>query len=673
MRTEFARLLKQIRKYAPEADLELVRKAYRVASEAHHGQVRLSGDPFISHSIATARILAGLRLDTTTIAAGLLHDVLEDTAMTRQDLVAEFGEEIASLVDGVTKIGTIRVASTTVPSQEEKQAQSLRKMLVATARDVRVLLIKLADRLHNMRTIQFLPDNKVQRISRDTLDIYAPLANRLGISQWRWELEDHAFHRLHPVEYKEMAAQVNMKRREREEELRETVAFLEKHLAEAEINASVTGRAKHLYGIYQKMLRQAIDFEEVMDMQGVRIITQSESECYNAVGIVHSLWPPVPGRFKDYIAVPKENMYQSIHTTVMRENGRTLDVQIRTEEMDRRAREGIAAHWRYKEGARDDPKTEAQLHWLRKMYEWLQDDHAPAEMLDSVRRDFMPSEIYVFTPRGEVKELPAGATPLDFAYKVHSAIGHQCIGARVNGRIVPLRYNLQIGDVVEILTSKNQTPHRDWLDMVVTGKARSRIRQRLRELGELDDLETADGTKPSEPREVRPTPPKPTVRQVDDATREKLLRVEGARGMAAQFAKCCNPMPGQPIFGYATRGSGITIHRVDCRNFPITKRDPERVIAVSWEGEGHFETAIRVTIGQRPNVLGDITNAIRPINVNIVKAEFSQAAKNGKSHFEFVFEATARSHAERVARTLNTVAGVAEVKILSTREVPPST
>ncbi|HEO70712.1 MAG TPA: bifunctional (p)ppGpp synthetase/guanosine-3',5'-bis(diphosphate) 3'-pyrophosphohydrolase, partial [Candidatus Hydrogenedentes bacterium] len=346
MRTEFARLLKQIRKASPHADVEVVRKAYSAASAAHQGQMRLSGDPYVMHSIAVARILANLGLDTTTIAAGLLHDVLEDTSVTREDLEAAFGEEIARLVDGVTKIGTIKMSSS-VPSQEEKQAQNLRKMFVATANDVRVILIKLADRLHNMRTLRFLPPEKIERISHETLDIYAPLAQRLGISGWRWELEDHAFHFLHPAEYKDIARRVATKRRARERELNELIAFIEERLAEAEVSARVIGRPKHLYGIYQKMLKQGIYFEEVMDVQAVRIITQTVAGCYNALGVVHGLWTPVPGRFKDYVATPKENMYKSIHTTVMRKDGRALEIQIRSEDMDRTAREGIATHWMY--------------------------------------------------------------------------------------------------------------------------------------------------------------------------------------------------------------------------------------------------------------------------------------------------------------------------------------
>lgn len=660
MRTEFAKLLKPLRKHLSDSELDVVRKAYRVANDAHATQLRLSGDPYVFHCIEVARILSQLRLDHKTIAAGILHDVLEDTPVTMEELTHDFGREIAALVDGVTKIGALNFPQEA--STQEKQATNLRKMLVATAKDVRVILIKLADRLHNMRTIEFLPKHKVSQIARETLDLYAPLAHRLGIARWKWELEDHAFHQLHPDEYREMAARVAMKRREREAWLLDTCKSLETRLAEAEVIARVIGRPKHLYSIYQKMIEQGKDFEQVMDIQAVRIIAQTVSGCYNALGVVHQLWPPVPGRFKDYIAMPKINMYQSIHTTVMRENGFPLEVQIRTEEMDRTAREGIAAHWVYKEG-KQDSKLETQLKWLRQMYEWLQDAHAPEELLDSVLRDVEVSDVYVFTPKGEVKELPRGGTPLDFAYAVHSDVGHQCIGARVNGSMVPLRYNLQTGDVVEILTSKNQTPHMDWLEIVVTGKARTRIRQRLRELGELEPL---DGQIRRHTTDAAPEK-RPRIKHVvDDATREKLIRVEGNKGIAVSFAKCCSPMPGQPVIGYVTKTAGITIHRADCRNFVGTNRDPNRMVQAMWAGDQHLSVTIRVITGQRPNMLADVTHAIRPMNINITQAEY-MPDQGDKSRLEFTFEAPDEEAVNRVMRTIKTVAGVTNVITLPMR------
>ena len=671
MRKEFAKLIKQVRKTFPDADEDVLRHAYRVANKAHEGQQRESGEPYISHCLVVAKTLCSLGLDITTVVAGLLHDVIEDSDMTREYLASEFGEEIAGLVDGVTKISTLPYTSA-AESNLEKQAFNIRKMLIATAKDVRVILIKLADRLHNMRTISFLSPDKIERISRETLEIYAPLANRLGIAQWRWELEDHAFHYLHPAEYKAMAEQVAMKRKEREELLQETIEFLEGRLTEAEVNARVIGRPKHLYGIYQKMQTQGKNFDHVMDILAVRIVTQTVAGCYNALGVVHHVWPPVPGRFKDYIAIPKVNMYQSIHTTVMRENGAPLEVQIRTEEMDRTARVGIAAHWMYKEGApqKQNKKLTTQLQWLRQMQEWIQEAHAPEELLESVRRDFSPSDVYVFTPKGEVKELPAGATPLDFAYSVHSDVGNHCIGARVNGRMVSLKYNLQIGDAVEILTSKNQTPHTNWLDIVVTGRARTRIRQKLREMGELEPVESGPiEEEPSKPKPPKTPIPRRVVRNVDESTRQKLIRIEGKKNILVQFGKCCNPMPGSAILGFVTKNPGITVHAVDCRTFLNTPRDPVRIVEASWEGDGRLETAMRISIVQRPNVLADITNAIRPMNIDILRANL-HPGENGLGFFDFVFECSDEESIQQVMNTLRTVQGVRDVATTSVKRLP---
>lgn len=664
MRKDFGKFLKNVRKHFSDAELNLIRDAYRVAARAHEGQVRLSGEPYITHTIEVARILANLGMDATTIAAALLHDVLEDTRFSMDTLRAQFGDEVANLVDGVTKISTLRKASST---HEEKQAVNLRKMLIATAQDVRVILIKLSDRLHNMRTIQYLSPEKAQRISQETLDIYAPLAQRLGMSQWQWELEDHAFHQLHPDEYHAIAKRVAMRRKEREVLLKGLIDFLEARLAEAEISARVIGRPKHLYSIYLKMVEQGKDFEDVWDVLGVRILTQTVSGCYNALGVVHQLWTPIPGRFKDYIAMPKANMYQSIHGTVMTNQGRPLEVQIRTEEMDRTAREGIAAHWRYKDAPdRDDPKAENQLKWLRQMYEWLQHAHAPADLIDSVRRDVSLADIYVFTPKGDVKELPQAATPLDFAYNIHTDIGNQCIGARVNGQMVSLRYNLQTGDVVEILTSKTQSPTLDWLDMVVTGRARTSIRQRLRELGKMD--KPHKGERNEKAKTKTPSKSRPPVKIVDEPTRSKLIRVEGAEGVLVQFGKCCNPMPGHAVVGYITKNPGITIHRVDCRSFANTVRDPKRVIEAGWDGDGALLAGIRVTLGPRPNVLADITSAMRPMNIEIVKGNFFPG-DNGKSFFEFVFDAPEKNSADRVIRALRQVNGVTDVSPMLAADV----
>ena len=665
MRTEFAKLLKLVRKANSEADEALIRRAYRFAEKAHRTQMRKSGEPYITHCLAVANHLVALGMDSTTVSAGILHDVLEDTEVTLEELETEFNHDIALLVDGVTKIGGMHIAATPV-TREEKQAENLRKMLVATARDVRVIIIKLADRLHNLQTIEFLDKNQIERICRESLDIYVPMANRLGLSRWQWEMEDHAFQRLHPREYKEIARLVAMKRREREALLNEIITFLEERLKEAEVTARVIGRPKHLYSIYHKMEGQGKTFDQVYDVLALRIITQTVGGCYNSLGVVHHLWPPVGGRFKDFIAVPKLNMYQSIHTTVTYEGSIPIEIQIRTEEMDRASREGIAAHWKYKDGVqRVDQNTENQLRWLRQMYEWLEDAQAPDELFDSLRRDISMSAVYANTPNGEVKELPVGATPIDFAYMIHSDIGHRCIGARVNGSMVPLRYHLETGDVVEILTSKNQTPHVDWLEVVVTGRARTRIRQKLRELRMLPPI-AGGGPRPTSPERV--SRPKAKIRVVDEATRQKLVRIEGASGMEISFAKCCRPMPGNPIIGYMTKRQGLTIHKGDCRLLEKSEHAAERMVEASWEGDTVIDTTLQVTVGSRPNVLADITGAIRPMNLEISHAEY-QSGDNGASIFEFMFRAPDRTTADRVIRLLRNVSGVTQVDSVA----PPKT
>jgi len=667
MRTEYHKLVKQVRKNYPEVDENLLRRAYRVADQAHQGQIRLSGEPFITHTLAVASILASIGLDYRTISAGLLHDVLEDSSVRYAELAEEFGEDIAQLVDGVTKIGTMHMPANPDITAEVKQAENLRKMLIATAQDVRVVLIKLADRLHNMRTIEYLPAYKIERISQETLDIYAPIANRLGLSQWQWELEDHAFHHLHPEAYRATAKAIAMKRKEREQLLEDTIAFLEERLEEAEVAARVIGRPKHLYRMYVKMEGQGKSFDEVLDVLAVRIITQTVSGCYNALGVVHHIWPPVTGRFKDYIAAPKTNMYQSIHTTVRLEDGPPLEVQIRTEEMDRASREGIAAHWKYKEGAhKADKKTESQLHWLRQMYDWLKDVNAPDELFESVRREIATTAVYVYTPKGEVKELPIGATPVDFAYMIHSEIGHHCIGAKVNGSMVPLRYNLQTGDTVEIITSKNQRPHIDWLEFVVTGRARTRIRQKLREHEELPSLEEGPG-------ESRSTAPPPVVKPrkkvaVADAEREESVLVAGASGVAVQFAKCCDPMPGEGIIGYLTRRHIITIHRADCKSLERAEREPERLIAASWKGDELPETGIRVVIGSRPNSLSDILFASRPMNLDILRADY-RPGEDGTSVFECTFTCSDPNQFDRVVKSIRQIYGVRSVDEMAVDEL----
>ena len=484
--------------------------------------------------------------------------------------------------------------------------------------------------------------------------------------------EDHAFHYLLPDVYKDISRKVAMKRREREEFLEKTIAFIKPRLLESEIDARVIGRPKHLYSIYEKMTRQGKDFAQILDVLGVRIITRTEAGCYNALGVVHNLWTPVPGRFKDYIAMPKLNMYQAIHTTVMRENGQPMEVQIRSEQMDTVAREGIAAHWRYKEGAEPGDKAlDMQTEWMKRMQEWLRDTGVQENVMESIRQDFAASHIYVFTPKGEVKELPQGATPLDFAYLVHSQVGHHCMGARVNGKMVPIRYNLQMGDSVEILTSKNQEPHLDWVDVVVTARARARIRQRLRELGELAPAEEVRApVKRAYHVSPRVAPPPRQVREVDEATRLKLIRVEGLKEMAVQFAKCCNPMPGQAVVGYVTRTQGLSIHRSECKSFARTARDPSRIVYASWEGEGVLLARIRLVTRNRPNLLADITHALRPLNIDILNAQFGPAEASGPL-FDFQFEAADENSIRRIADAVSRVPGVCEIIHLGAQEQKP--
>lgn len=666
MRTEFNKLLKLAKKNHPDIDDDLLRRAYSVADQAHQGQVRLSKEPYITHCIAVATNLARLGMDAKTISASLLHDVLEDTSVSYSELANEFGEDIATLVDGVTKIGSMHLADV-VPTREQKQAENLRKMLIATAQDVRVILIKLADRLHNLRTIEFLPPKKVERICQESLDIYVPIANRLGLSHWQWEMEDHAFHHLNPEEYKKIAKLVAMKRREREDLLGEKITYIEERLQEAEVNARVIGRPKHLYSIYHKMVQQGKDYGEVTDVLAIRIVTQTVSGCYNALGVIHHTWPPQRGRFKDYIAAPKANMYQSIHTTVMLEGGRPLEIQIRTEEMDRASREGIAAHWKYKDGSeKEDPKAETQLRWLKQMYEWLADANAPDELFDSLRRDISVTSVYVHTPKGEVIELPEGATPLDFAYRIHSDVGHRCVGAKVNGNMVPLRYHLQQGDVIEVLTSNKQNPHTDWLEIVVTGRARTRIRQRLRDLDELPDVGPGESRTVTSPPIVSKPPKRKTQPKV--APSESSILIQGHRDMAVTFAKCCKPQTGDPIIGYITKRHSITVHRPDCKLLDKTGRDSNRMVAASWEGMELVDAKVNVVIGSRPNALMDITSAVKAMNLDIMNAEF-KAGTRGESTFEFEFQTSDRDRVERVKKALDQVPGVRSVMELTESDV----
>jgi GTP pyrophosphokinase len=669
--TQLETLIEQIPKYQPGADLDLVTRAYRFSEASHQGQQRASGEPYLSHPLEVANLLVNFRMDVVTVTAGLLHDVLEDTAATKADLEREFGKEIADLVDGVTKIGKLAFAS-----REERHAENFRKMVVAMARDLRVLMIKLADRLHNMRTLDYLPPEKAKKIAQETLDIYAPLAHRLGMAKVKAELEDLALRAFAPEDYLDLQKRVAKRRLEREADIAQVIVILEGKLSEVGIESQIRGRPKHFYSIWKKMHDQGREFDEIYDLTAVRVITNSVRDCYGSLGVVHSLWKPVPGRFKDFIAMPKVNMYQSLHTTVIGPKGDPVEIQIRTWEMHRIAEEGIAAHWLYKEKKAGKDRLDDSLVWLRQLMETQQDLEDPREFMDTVRVDLFPDEVYVFTPKGDVKALPEGATPIDFAYAVHTKVGEHCVGAKVNGKLVPLRYTLRQGDIVEIVTSPNQHPSRDWLKIVKSTRARSKINQWLkveertrsialgRELFEReakkyrlsaamllgademkrvvadlgfptpDDLMAAIGygkssvhqllnklgpsvaPDPTEkPKALTPTRPKPDQGGV---------RIRGVDDLLVRFARCCNPLPGDQIVGFITRGRGLTIHARDCLTVAKSVLDRERLIPVEWDVEEPATRPVRVAVyigADRPGLLSEITGAISSRNGNITKAE----------------------------------------------------
>jgi GTP diphosphokinase / guanosine-3',5'-bis(diphosphate) 3'-diphosphatase len=667
--TQLQTLIEEIPKYQPGADLDVLARAYKFSAASHQGQQRASGEPYLSHPLEVANLLVDFKMDVTTVTAGLLHDVLEDTAATKADLEREFGREIAELVDGVTKIGKLAFSS-----REERQAENFRKMLVAMARDLRVLMIKLADRLHNMRTLDYLPADKSKKIAQETLDIYAPLAHRLGMAKVKAELEDLALRALSPGDYVDLQKRVAKRRLEREADINQVIAILQRKLSEVGIDSQIRGRPKHFYSIWKKMHDQGREFDEIYDLTAVRVITASVRDCYGALGVIHSLWKPVPGRFKDFIAMPKVNMYQSLHTTVIGPKGDPVEIQIRTREMHRIAEEGIAAHWLYKERKAGKDKLDESLVWLRQLIETQQDTKDPREFMDTVRVDLFPDEVYVFTPKGDVKALPDGATPLDFAYAVHTKVGEHCVGAKVNAKLVPLRYTLRQGDIVEIVTSPNQHPSRDWLKIVKSTRARAKINQWLKveervrsiELGREmferearkyrlnptpllggdeikktaadfgfagpDDLLAAIGYGKSSvhqvlnklaPNALLEAPEKPKSPPARPAPTDG-VRIRGVDDLLVRFARCCNPLPGDPIVGFITRGRGLTVHARDCLTVAKSVLDRERLIDVEWDvaEPGKRPVRIAVYIGKdRPGLLSEITGAISARNGNITKAE----------------------------------------------------
>ena len=707
--TDLDQLLDRIKSYSADADLDLVRKAYNFSAKAHEGQRRRSGEPYLQHPIAVAGVLTSLKTDVTAIVAGLLHDTLEDTVATAGELEKEFGKDVVHLVDGVTKIGKI-----TFRSYEEKQAENFRKMLLSMADDIRVVLIKLADRLHNMRTLQHLSAAKRQEIAQETQEIYAPLANRLGIGWIKNELEDLCLKHLKPDIYEMLRSRVAKRDEDRQQYIDEVSQLVQKAMLENGLVGQVYGRPKHLYGIYQKMHKQSITFEEVYDLTALRIVTDTKMNCYALLGVIHSLWRPVPGRFKDYIAIPKSNLYQSLHTTVVGPKGEHVEFQLRTEDMHRLAEHGIAAHWKYKEQGQVADRDTKAFGWLHQFVEWHEDLADNRQFMDSVKLDLFHDVVYVFTPKGIVKELPKGSTPVDFAFAIHTEVGDHCVGAKVDGKIVPLKHELASGDMVEILTSSTQTPHKDWLKFVRTSRAKTKIKHWIKleeqkrsiEIGRrllesefrrqgmapaqmfksaellevarqsgfdsTEELTAAVGfgsvatsqvigklTPPpsgvQEPAQERPVAQKTVSGKSDGAG----VQVKGSRDLLMQLSRCCHPVPGDRILGYITRGRGLTIHAVDCPNLVALDYDKERLVEVEWDSAtpGTHSVKMSIVAVDKTGVLANVSSAIAACHANISRAEIA-TREDQKAVLDFVVEVSGTQHLEQVLKAVERVDGV---------------
>jgi GTP pyrophosphokinase len=702
--------------YHPEADVDIILHAYLFSAKAHRGQSRQSGEAYLSHPVEVAYNLTRLKMDEKTVAAGLLHDTLEDTLATEDEIKELFGDEIFHMVDGVTKISQVKFAS-----WEEKQAENYRKMILAMAHDIRVVLIKLADRAHNLRTLESLSPEQQHRISKETLDIYAPIANRLGIGWLKAELEDGSFQYVRPEKHRSIVDRMHQGEEERDLLVKTVCDAVEKELAAAQIKGVVTGRSKHYYSIYKKMMLQQIDLEDVYDLIGVRVITDSVKDCYAALGLVHSLWRPIPGKFKDYIAMPKPNMYQSLHTTVNGPNGQRVEVQIRSKEMHKVAEEGIAAHWQYKDGDSKSKKQEDHLSWVRHLLEAQSEIKNPKDFLNAFKVDLFFQEVYVFTPEGDVIALPRGATPIDFAYQVHTDIGNHCLAAKVNGKIVNLKYKMKNGDRVEILTSKQKHPSRDWLSFVKTSKARSKIihainhreREKSLELGReileteirkygfnpaevlkgkmLDEAIHASGFntldnlfigigfgKTSVRHVVDKLLPKETLeefaKQVPTVkVSEPSAETKGGRSgikvksfgddMMLRIGKCCNPVPGDTIIGYITRGRGVSIHSVDCPSMMSLAGETERLVEVEWDTSHKtpFPARISIVTEDKPGLLGKISSAVSECDVNMTRANVQTSALK-RAYFDLSLEILDLDHLNRTLETLRKIPGVIHVE-----------
>ena len=695
-------------------NIEEIEKAYNFAAEAHKGQLRNSGEEFVLHPLEVACILAELEMDDSTIIAALLHDVAEDTDKSLDDIRKTFGNEVARLVDGVTKLGKIEYKS-----KVEVQVENLRKMFLAMARDIRVVLIKLADRLHNMRTLDFQTEKKQLEIAQETIEIYAPLANRLGIFRIRWELEDLSFRYLHPKAYYELVEGISFKRKEREEQINLVINKLKTKLDEVGIEADIAGRPKHFYSIYKKMITQNKDLSEIYDLTAVRVIVNTVNDCYGALGIVHTLWKPLPGRFKDYIAMPKPNMYQSLHTTLVGRLGEPFEIQIRTWEMHRTAEYGIAAHWKYKEGRKVEGNFEQKLSWLRQLLEWQHDSRDAGEFMESLKVDLFADTVFVFTPKGDVIELPAGSCPIDFAYRVHTGVGHSCIGAKINGRIVPLETKLQNGDIVEILTSKTpQGPSRDWVCLVQTSQARNRIRQWFKKQKREENVARGkDGIE----REARKLGLDPSTSLKNDnlqklaklfgysnmedfyaalgdgaitfkkalaRLREEILKeetktpmlispepkpqtktspgvkVKGVDNILIRFSQCCNPLPGDEIIGFVTRGRGVSIHRTDCRELiGLSLKDKDRLIEVQWEENNYsvYPVDLEIVGLDRLRLVTDVMNVIMETRTHMLGMN-ARVSKDKTANIRLKIEAKNLEHLNYVVQRIRRVKDISLVE-----------
>ena len=701
-------LIDKVFSYNPDADLDLMRRAYAFSREAHNKQKRIEGSPFIEHPLSVAAILTDMRMDSTTIAAGLLHDTIEDADITNEEIKAMYGDDVAFLVDGLTKLSKMELKTSA-----QAYAENFRKIFLAMAKDVRVILIKFADRLHNMRTLEFLPEGKREKVARETLDIYAPLANRLGIGWLKIEFEDLSFKFLEPRIYKELVHKVAKKKEEQEGYLGEVVKIIEVKLAEASISSKIIGRVKHYYGIFQKTQKQRIPFEEVYDVLALRITTDTEADCYGILGLIHSLWTPVPGRFKDYIGAPKSNLYQSLHTTVIGPKGEKVEFQIRTYKMDKVAEEGIASHWKYKEHRPIAEKDDKYFSWLRDLIHSQKDLPSAKEFLEAVKGNIFPDVVYVFTPKGDVIELPQDSTPVDFAYNIHTDIGHQCVGAKVNGKIVPLRYKLRNGDSIEIIASQVCRPSRDWLKFVKTQKAKAMIKQWVRieerkkgaELGKellekmlrkhglspelMNSKEILEAAKPfrihtqedlfvaisygklSSLQIVNKLLPesekaeKLFVRKETKTREEKGIRIKGIDDIMFSRSKCCYPLPGEQVVGFVTRGRGVSIHTVDCPNLDSLVIDRDRLIEAEWVVDGDSDSTYTVRISaytvDKTGILTDLSAVISANNINVSHIDAS-ATYDKQAHFNFILEVKTESQLADIIRKLSQLDGVLEIK-----------